>query len=280
MAQRLLQAGYTVTVWNRSPAAAEALVALGARQALTPREAADGADAVIAMVRDDQASLYAWCDKDHGALLSMVPGTIAIDSSTLSLPTVRQLANACAAGGVPFLDAPVSGSRPAAEAGQLVYLVGGDEATFARAEPLLKTMGAAACHVGPVGHGALAKLVTNTLLGVHVTALAELIGMLRAQGAEPEAVLQAVAATPVWAPVDYYLSGSMLRAEFSPQFPIELMAKDFDYVVNAAGGIDRLPTAAAAREVFKLAIHAGMGQDNMTAAARLYENVPQQSASA
>lgn len=271
MARRLIQAGHEVTVWNRSPAAARALLDAGARHALTPREAAHGAEVVIAMVRDDEASLSVWCDPEHGAFQSMAPGAIAIDSSTLSLPTVHRLAQASAAAGVQFLDAPVSGSRPAAEAGQLVYLVGGDAATFARAEPLLKVMGAAARHVGPVGHGALAKLVTNTLLGVHVAALAELIGMLREQGVAPEAVLQAVTSTPVWAPVDHYLSGSMLRSEFSPQFPIELMAKDFGYAVAAAGGSANLPTAAAALEVFTKACAVGLGLENMTAVARLYD---------
>lgn len=271
MARRLLQAGLAVSVWNRNPAAAEPLMAAGACAASTPRGAALGADVVIAMVRDDAASLSVWCDAEHGALQSMAPGSIAIDSSTLSLPTVQRLAQASAAVGVGFLDAPVSGSRPAADAGQLVYLVGGDANTFARAEPLLLTMGAASKHVGPVGHGALAKLVTNTLLGVHVAALAELIGMLRAQGVAPEAVLQAVTATPVWAPVDHYLSGSMLRSEFSPQFPIDLMAKDFGYAVDAAGGAAHLPTAAAALGVFRQASQAGLGQDNMTAVARLYD---------
>lgn len=271
MAQRLLQAGHAVTVWNRSPVAAQPLVDAGARHAPTPREAARGADVVIAMVRDDEASLSVWCDPEHGALHGMAPGAVAIDSSTLSLPTVHRLAQASAAAGVQFLDAPVSGSRPAAEAGQLVYLVGGDAATFALAEPLLKVMGAAARHVGPVGHGALAKLVTNTLLGIHVAALAELIGMLREQGVAPESVLQAVSSTPVWAPVDHYLSGSMLRSEFSPQFPIELMAKDFGYAIAAAGGADHLPTAAAALEVFTEASAAGLGQENMTAVSRLYD---------
>lgn len=274
MAGRLLQAGHSVTVWNRNPAAAQALVDAGARQARTPREAAKDAEVVIAMLRDDPASLTVWCDTRHGALLGMAPGTIAIDSSTLSMPTVHRLAQASAEAGVHFLDAPVSGSRTAAETGQLVYLVGGEEATFARAQPLLQTLGAAATHVGPVGHGALAKLATNTLLGLHVAALAELIGMLQAQGVAPEAVLQAVATTPVWAPVDHYLCGSMLRSEFSPQFPIELMAKDFGYVLDAAGGGARLPTVAAAREVFTLAARLGLGQDNMTAVARLYERAP------
>lgn len=281
MARRLLAAGHTVTVWNRSPGPARELVAAGARRALTPREAAAGADVVLAMLRDDEASLCVWTNAETGALAGMTPGAIALESSTLSLDAVRQLAAASAQAGVSFLDAPVSGSRPAAEAGQLVYLVGGDAEAFHRVEPLLLTLGAAARHVGPTGHGALAKLVTNALLGLHVTALAELIGLLHAQGVAPEPVLRAVAATPVWAPVDTALSGSMLRAEFSPQFPVALMAKDFGYTVSAAGGGARMPVAAAAMDVFKLATRLDLGGENMTAVVQLYDRAwrtPQASA--
>lgn len=276
MAMRLLQVGHVVTVWNRSPAPAQALAAAGARHALTPREAASGAEVVIAMLRDDEASSCVWCNTETGALAGMQPGALAIDCSTLSVDAVSRLSQACAAAGVSFLDAPVAGSRPAAEAGQLVHLVGGDAPAFERAAPLLRCMGAAAKHVGPVGHGALAKLVTNTLLGVHVTALAELIGLLREQGVAPEAVLDAVSSTPVWAPVDHYVSGSMLRAEFSPQFPVALMAKDFGYILQAAGGGARMPTAAAALSVFRLATRLGLGAENMTAVARMYERAPAQ----
>jgi 3-hydroxyisobutyrate dehydrogenase len=271
MAQRLIQAGHSVTVWNRSSAPALALATSGARRALTPREAVEDADFAIAMVRDDKASSSVWCDAETGALAGMKPGAIAIESSTLSLRTVLKLAQATVARGVQFLDAPVSGSRQAAEAGQLVYLVGGDAATFEHAEPLLSTLGAVARHVGPVGHGALAKLVTNTLLGIHVTTLAELIGLLRAQGIAPDTLLQAVAATSVWAPVDHHLSGSMLRGDFSPQFPAELMSKDLGYVLEAAGGGAHMPTVATALKEFNLATQLGLGSKNMTVVATLHD---------
>ena len=270
MAARLLQAGHQVTVWNRSPAPVQALLAAGARSAANPRQAAQGADFVIAMVRDDEAARHVWCHTETGALAGMRAGAVAIESSTLSLATVRQLDSAAGAVGVTLLDAPVSGSRPAAQAGQLVYLVGGDAQAFARAEPVLLAMGATAHHVGSVGHGALAKLVTNTLLGVHVAALAELIGLLRHQGVEPANLLRAVAGTPVWAPVDHYLSGSMLGGDFSPQFPVELIAKDFGYAVEAAGSRTSLPMAAAAQDVFQRASSQSLGSQNMTAVVQLY----------
>lgn len=270
MATRLLQAGHHVTVWNRSPAPMQALVAAGAEPASTPRQAAQGADFVIAMVRDDEAAQQVWCNPETGALAGMGRAAVAIESSTLSLGAVRQLHEAAQAAGVQLLDAPVSGSRPAAQAGQLVYLVGGNAEAFARAEPILLAMGSAARHVGPVGHGALAKLVTNTLLGVHVAALAELIGLLRGQGVAAQEVLQAVAATPVWAPVDHYLSGSMLGGDFTPQFPVALISKDFGYAIEAGGSPENMPMAVAAKDVFERAAADALGDENMTAVVQLY----------
>jgi 3-hydroxyisobutyrate dehydrogenase len=188
----------------------------------------------------------------------------------LSLGAVRTLQEAARTAGIDLLDAPVSGSRPAAEAGQLVFLVGGAAEPFERARPVLQAMGGAVQHVGPVGHGALAKLVTNTLLGVHVAALAELQGLLHRHGVAPQTVLQAVAGTPVWAPVDHDLSASMLKGDFSPKFPVELIAKDFGYALSAGGGMARMPLAAAAMDVYHQALAQSMGAENMTAVARLY----------
>lgn len=271
MAANLIRAGHTLTVWNRSAALAEPLAAAGARVATSPREAAAGADYVISMVRDDDASRYVWCDASTGALMGMNPGSVAIESATVTPGWVKELGGAANQANVDFLEAPVSGSRPAAAAGQLVYLVGGAAATFERCLPLLKAMGAAAHHVGPVGYGALAKLVTNTLLGIHVAALAEIIGMLRGQLADLPKILHAVAGTPAWAPVDTYLSGNMLAGDFSPQFPIDLIVKDFGYTLAVAGGAERVPMASSALGIFQQAIAAGLGGSNMTAVAELFK---------
>jgi len=124
MAANLLKAGHTVTVWNRSPAAAEALVASGARKASSPKEAAKGADFVFAIVRDDDASQNVWLDSANGALAGMHPGAVAIESSTLTPEWIRELSEHFRAKGISLLDAPVSGSRPQAESAQLVYLIG------------------------------------------------------------------------------------------------------------------------------------------------------------
>lgn len=274
MAANLIKAGHDVTVWNRSPAAAEALVAAGAKQAATPKDAVADADFVMAMVRDNEASRHVWLDAETGALARMSAGTVAIESSTLSADWIRELGAHMAERAISLLEAPVSGTTPQAEAAQLVYLIGGDAETLARTEPVLKAMGSSIQHIGPLGSGALTKLVTNTLLGIQVTVLGELIGMLKHSGADVARALDAVAATPVWSIVAGRITGSMLAGNFAPQFPIELIEKDFGYTLQAAGSDADAPTIAAARGVFRTAIERGLGKENMTSVVKLFANYP------
>jgi 3-hydroxyisobutyrate dehydrogenase len=270
MAANLLKAGHAVTVWNRTPGAAAALVTQGAKHAQTPRDAAAGADLIIAMVRDDQASRDLWLASSNGALAGMKEGAIAIESSTLTPGWIRELGAAVAARGAALLEAPVAGSRPQAEAAQLVYFVGGDEAVLEHAKPVLATMGSTISHVGPLGSGALVKLSTNALLGIQVTALAELIGLLVRSGADAAGAMQAIGRTAVWSPAANHLSSSMLSGNFAPQFPIELIEKDFGYAIDVAGSPEAAPTIAAARGVFRKAITKGFGTENMTGVVQLF----------
>ncbi len=270
MAANLLKAGHAVTVWNRSPDAAEALVGAGAKLAPTPKAAAQGAEVVIAMVRDDEASRDLWLAPETGALAGLDPSAIAIESSTLTASWIRTLGEEAAQRGLTFLEAPVAGSRPQAEAAQLVYFVGGDEEAAGRVEPVLKALGSAIHYVGPLGSGALVKLTTNALMGVQVTVFAEIIGLLKSAGADPAAVLKAMSSTPAWSPSANYLTGTMLAGNFAPQFPVELIEKDFGYVLSEVGDPSAAPTIAAARSVFQRAIEKGLGGDNMTGVVRLF----------
>ncbi|MBU9174079.1 NAD(P)-dependent oxidoreductase [Burkholderia gladioli] len=272
MAAKLIEAGHCLNVWNRTAAAAQALEAVGTRRSATPREAVNGAEFVIAMLRDDAASREVWLDPAQGALAGMAPEAVAIESSTLTPAWVRELGEQARQAGVALLDAPVSGSRAQAEARQLVYLVGGEAAVLARAEPVLAAMGSGIRHAGPLGSGALAKLAANALLGVQVTALAELIGLLAEQGADVERVLSAVAVTSVWAPVAHYLAGSMQAGNFAPQFPVELIGKDFEYLSRTAGERAALPVIEAAGAVFVRAEARGLGALNMTSVVNLYRH--------
>ncbi|MGP8432411.1 NAD(P)-dependent oxidoreductase [Paraburkholderia fungorum] len=270
MAANLIKAGHHVNVWNRSPQAVSALVGAGAKAARTPKEAANGADFVVAMLRDNEASQQVWLDADSGALQGMSAGAVAIESSTLTAEWIRDLGAQMSRRGVSLLEAPVVGSTPQAEAAQLIYFAGGDDDTFARTEHLLKAMGSAITHVGPLGYGALTKLSTNTLLGIHVTAIAELICMLKRSNADVTRVLEAVATTPVWSAAAGRISASMLAGNFAPQFPVELIEKDFGYTLQTAGSDASAPTIAASRNVFRTAIEHGLGKDNMTSVVKLF----------
>lgn len=263
MASNLLKAGHSVTVWNRTPGASDALAAAGATKAATPKEAVTDANFVISMLRDNDASRGVWLSAD-GALAGMKKDAIAIESSTVTPSWARELGGAVAQRGVAFLEAPVVGSRPQAEAAKLIYFVGGDEATLELAEPVLKAMGESIHFVGPLGSGALVKLATNALLGVQVTALAELIGLLKNAGTDVAAALKAISSTAAWSPAANPITSSMLGGNFAPQFPIELIEKDFGYAIETAGSPSAAPTIAAARGVFQRALESGLGGQNMT----------------
>jgi 3-hydroxyisobutyrate dehydrogenase len=270
MAARLLEAGHEITVWNRSPSAAEALVATGAKVARTPKEAASGAEYVLAMLRDNDASRQVWLEAGTGAFEGMSKEAIAIESSTLTAEWVRELGAHATERGLRLLEAPVVGSTPQAESGQLMYLVGGDTEAYLQSQSVLTALGSNIQHVGPLGSGALAKLVTNTMLGIQLTAIAELIGMLKHSGADVSRVLDVVSKTPAWSPVAARVSSLMLAGNFAPQFPIELIEKDFGYMLQSAESDSQAPTIAAARSVFRSAAERGLGRENMTAVVKLF----------
>jgi len=269
MVARLLAAGCQVTVWNRSPGAMVPPAATGAIAAATPREAAAGAAIVVAMLRDDIASRAVWTDAAHGALAGMEPGAMALECSTLTVGWVRELGALATTLGLRFLDTPLAGSRPQAEAGALIFLAGGDAADVATAEPVLRLMGSFVHHAGPIGAGAAMKLAVNALLGVQVAAMAELLGLLRASGVEPARAMEIIGATPVCSPAAKAAAGAMLAGNFAPLFPVELAEKDFGYLLSASSAA-ALPVAAATRGVMTQAIAQGMGGDNITGIARLY----------
>lgn len=269
MAHRLLDAGHDLTIWNRTtPYAADWA---GAKIAASPRDAASGAEIVIAMVRDDAAATAVWLDPKSGALAGMHAGALALECSTVSADWARTLHAACAAAGVECLDVPVVGSRPQAEAGALIFLVGGAEATKNAVDPVLAAMGGAAHHCGGPGSGATTKLLINALFGIQVTAIAELLGLAAAQGLDLARIAAIIGETPVASPALKGAMGGMLAGAFAPMFPIDLVAKDFALARNASqlSGA-RSPMTDAAATVFDDALAAGLGGENLTAVAKLY----------
>jgi 3-hydroxyisobutyrate dehydrogenase len=272
MAANLLAAGHDITVWNRSPGTAVPLLERGASGAASPRDAATGADTVIAMLRDDEASRAVWLDPADGAFRGMARHAMAIECSTLTPEHIARLAEDGAVRGIRMVDAPLAGSRPQAEARQLVFMAGGAAEDVARATPLLLAMGSAVHHAGPSGSGAAVKLALNALFGIQVAAVAEVIGSLRRAGVDAATAVDIMGSTAVASPAAKGAAAAMLAGNFAPQFPIALAEKDFGYFAAlATRSGSATPLANAARGVLQMAIGRGGAGDNITGVMRLYE---------
>ena len=271
MATRLIEGGHELSVWNRSPSAAEPLAALGARVAPSPCVAAEGAEMVISMVRDDAASHSVWLDPENGALLAMEPRAIAVESSTVSIATVDRLARACLDRGIVLLDAPVAGSRPQAQAGQLVFLVGGPSEALERASTVFSMLGGSIRHAGESGHGMRVKLAVNAMLAAQAAMLAEIAGGFVRGGIDLKTGLDALAATAVASPAIQGMSASMQAGNFAPLFPVELAEKDLAYALSASAADGcQAPLAEALHAIFQRALQAGLGGEHLTTLFKLY----------
>src|SRR2546428_2574490 len=196
MARRLLAAGYDLTVFNRTLERARALEQRGATVASTPAAVARSADIVLMSVADDAAA-EAMMEGADGALSAARPGTIVIDTSTVSPGLSRRLAQAALDKRAVVLDAPVSGSTPQAEEGQLVIFVGGEHAAYERCRPILAVLGRESFYLGPAGSGSTMKLCVNALLGLGVQALAEAIALGLKAGLERDRFLDVLGSTVV-----------------------------------------------------------------------------------
>jgi 3-hydroxyisobutyrate dehydrogenase len=191
MAGRLLAAGHEVVVANRTPGRAAVLVAAGAQLAASPADACAGAEAVIVMVSDDEASRAVW-DGPQGALAGLAPGALAIECSTLSADRVRELASAAGAAGLRYVDAPVTGLPDAASAGELTLLVGADPADLEVAGVFLEPLAAQILHFGPVGSGTAYKLIVNLIGAVQIAGVAEGLALAERAGLDLEHVVAAL----------------------------------------------------------------------------------------
>src|ERR1700758_3319995 len=181
MAGRLLSAGFPLTVYNRNREKAAPFARQGAGVAGSPKEAASHSDVVISMVADDQASHNVWLG-ENGALAGALEGTVLIECSTLSVGWVRELAESAAQRGCKFLDAPVTGTKPHAASGELLFLVGGEGAVLDRVRPGLSGMAREGIPLGPIASGATMKLINNFICGVQAASFAEAFAMIRASG--------------------------------------------------------------------------------------------------
>jgi len=246
MAKRLVDHGYQLVAYNRSREAAEALVKYGAKVADSIAELAAEADVVLSSLANDEAVKSVYTDQE-GVFAHLRRGSAVIEMSTVLPATSRQLDKLSREAGVTFLDSPVSGSTPAAEQGTLTLFCGGDEKLFQAAQPIFSSIAGQYFYLGGSGSGTAMKLVANTLLGVGMQAIAESIALGQKEGLDRHRLLEVLSHTAVIAPAHL---GKLSRADvgdYSAQFAIRLMNKDFRLVLETAAAAKvPMPATAAA----------------------------------
>jgi 3-hydroxyisobutyrate dehydrogenase len=265
MAGRLLDAGARLTVYNRSPERAAPLAARGATLAATPRDAVGDADVVFSMVADDAASHAIW-DGGLGALAGVRPGTVLVECSTVTVGRISDLAESATRIGCELVDAPVTGSKVQAANGELLFLVGGSEQGLARLRPALDAMGKTVVHLGPVGSGALVKLINNFLAGVQAASLAEAIAIIERSSLDRNLTVGAIVSGSPGSPVMKTLASRILADDFSPNFYLHLLAKDLGYAIGEgeSRGVP-MSMASAALGILQSSIARGDGDKDMAA---------------
>ncbi|SDK37422.1 MULTISPECIES: NAD(P)-dependent oxidoreductase [Bradyrhizobium] len=234
MAGRYLDAGFDVAVWNRSKAKADDLIARGARFARSPADAAGGADAVVTMVADDEASRSVWLGND-GAAANMKPGSFAIECSTVSHQHALDMARELRGRGLVYIDCPVTGLPEAAAAGKLTLLVGADAADLEKARIYLAPLSTTVRHFGAVGSGTVFKLINNLIGAVQIASLAEGVAIAEQAGLDMKLVAEALATGAVASPQVIRHSRRMIARDFSgASFTAALRHKDAAYAVALA----------------------------------------------
>jgi 3-hydroxyisobutyrate dehydrogenase-like beta-hydroxyacid dehydrogenase len=234
MAGRYLDAGFAVAVWNRSKAKADDLIARGAHWAASPAEAAVGADAVVTMVADDEASRAVWLGKG-GAAASMKAGTLAIECSTVSHRHALDMAGELRSRGLIYIDCPVTGLPEAAAAGKLTLLVGADAADLEKAQPYLAPLSTTIRHFGAVGTGTVFKLINNLMGAVQIASLAEGVAIAERAGLDMNLVAESLSTGAVASPQVIRHSKRMVARDFSgASFTAALRHKDAAYAVRLA----------------------------------------------
>lgn len=265
MAHNLVRKGFPLTVYNRTREKAASLEAAGARVAATPKAAGAEAEVVVCMVADDVASRAMWLG-DDGALAGVQQGTILIEASTLSTAWVRELGQLAHARGATLLDAPVGGSKPQAEGGELTFFIGGDADVLAQVRPVLEAMGQRINHLGPAGSGATMKLVNNLMGGVQVAVLAEGLRLAEQAGLDMQQVVTILTNGAPGSPIVKGKAERMAQGDYDTHFALRWMHKDLSYALDEAmHQTVPLPTVAAAREVYRLAMARGFADVDFAA---------------
>jgi len=261
IALRLLAAGYSLTVYDRTREKTQPAVSQGARVVATPRAVAEHSDVIMSSVTDDVA-LQAVMFGPEGALAGARPGTIGIEMSTVSPAASRHIYEAAKEQGIQMIDAAVSGSVPQVEAGSLVIFVGGERETYQASKPILDVLGKASFYMGPSGMGTTMKLVVNTLLGLNLQAVAEALILGEKAGLERARLIEVLKQTVVVSPRQKAALENAAQREYPANFPLALMYKDFDLILHEAAQLAvPMPATAATQQVYAMAEVKGIEED-------------------
>jgi len=282
MAANLVKAGHSVSAFDMSADAVGRAVAAGARGAKAPSDAASGAEAIVTMLPAGQhvRSVYL----GQGGLLSEVsPGTLLIDSSTIDVATARDVHAAARQAGAEFLDAPVSGGVGGAAAGTLTFMVGGDDAAFERARPVLEKMGKNIFHAGGAGNGQAAKICNNMLLAISMIGTCEAFVLAEKLGLSHETLfkISSTASGQCWSltsycPVPGPVPASPANRDYQPGFTASMMLKDLKLAQTAAQASGAsTPLGAQSAALYSMFEAAGAGSRDFSGIIQLLRGHPQ-----
>jgi 3-hydroxyisobutyrate dehydrogenase-like beta-hydroxyacid dehydrogenase len=261
-AERLLDGGYELVVYNRTPEKAGSLVARGAARAETAADLAGRVDVVLTSLADDEA-LEAVAAT---VVAAARPGTVLVDMSTVSPAASARVAALAADASVNYLRAPVSGNPTVVRAGNLSLIVSGARETFERVEPVIRTIGPTVHHVGDGEQARIVKLAINLMIAGLAELMSEALVLGEAAGVSRADLLEVAGSSAAGAPFVKYKTEPLLRDDFSATFTTALMEKDVDLVLDAAdeAGV-RLPMAREMKALLRAAIDAGYGDDDFMA---------------
>jgi 3-hydroxyisobutyrate dehydrogenase-like beta-hydroxyacid dehydrogenase len=261
IARRLLESGFRLTAYDRDHTKAAELIQYGGNIAQSIAELPSSCDVVLSCLPSDEAVLDIYRGAD-GVFANARRGTLVIDLSTVYPSTSRELSRLGSERGVEVLDVTMSGSTPVAEKGLLTLFGGGNKECFDAAESIFRVIAQKYFHVGPSGSGATMKLVVNTLLGIGMQAIAEAVALGEKAGLDRNRLLDVLAQTAVVAPAHMGKLQRAMKSDYSPQFPIRLMNKDFGLILGLAAAVGaRMPAAGAAFEINARQSDEGAEQD-------------------
>jgi 2-hydroxy-3-oxopropionate reductase len=271
MLNNLLKAGHTVVAYGRNAAKLDACVSDGAQRGASNSDVGARASIVITMLPDgpdvEEVVLGA-----NGILAGSKPGSLIVDMSSINPLVSQQIAAACAAKGVDFLDAPVSGGEPKAIEGTLAIMVGGSEEVFRKAEPLLKCMGSSVTLTGPVGAGNTTKLANQIMVACNIAAMGEALALATRCGLNPEVVVNAIKGGLAGSAVLNAKAPMLIARNFKPGFKIRLHQKDLRNALQTAE-TNRvfLPITALVQQMLSSLIADGKGELDHSAIATFVE---------